>query len=232
MSEKKGVFNKITVAAVIIAAVLVIFNTASCVGPNQRGVKIIFGAVKEPVLLPGIQVHTPLAERIQKYPVVPSEIKMENPAGARGAITKGNQTAGVIVTAFWRYAEDRMPEIAKSYTEGRLEIIIKSIGEAAVKNAIGQYAIFDLAMSQTEITGKIETGMATSLIQYPITLTGVKLTNYDWSNEAIARNLNIEIRLRELGIEKIRVERRDGKYVPNNMYGPIPVNTQGGIQGR
>jgi DUF4097 and DUF4098 domain-containing protein YvlB len=50
-------------------------------------------------------------------------------------------------------------------------------------------------------------------------------------NEAIAQNLNIEIRLRELEIEKIRVERWDGKYVPNNMYGPIPVNT-GGIQGR
>jgi regulator of protease activity HflC (stomatin/prohibitin superfamily) len=51
-------------------------------------------------------------------------------------------------------------------------------------------------------------------------------------NEAISQNLSIEIRMRELEIEKIRVERWDGKYVPNTMYGPIPVNTQGGIQGR
>jgi regulator of protease activity HflC (stomatin/prohibitin superfamily) len=305
--EREGVprIVKAGIAVLVLVLAVVLCNPLSCVGPNQRGVKILFGAVKESVLLPGIQTHIPLAERIQKYSIVPAEIKMEIPVGAQGAITKDNQTVGVIVTAFWRYAEDRIPEIAKSYTEDRLKTIIKSTGEAAVKNAIGQYTIFDLAISQTEITEKIKTSIISSLGQYPITLTDVKLTNYDWSdefdrqiaetmnraqqvrqkeqeletaklesqkqvavaqaerdatiakaegekqrvaleaeakvlegegirkyNEAIAQNLNIEISLRELEIEKIRVERWDGKYVPNNMYGPIPVNTQGGIQGR
>jgi hypothetical protein len=59
-----------------------------------------------------------------------------------------------------------VPEIAKNYTEDRLKTIIKSTGEAAVKNAIGQYTIFNLAISQTEITEKIKTGITTSLIQY------------------------------------------------------------------
>jgi regulator of protease activity HflC (stomatin/prohibitin superfamily) len=301
MSEQ---IKKFIVTAVFIA-VMIILNPVSCVGPNQRGVKILFGAVKEAVLLPGIQAHIPLVEHIQKYSIVPSEIKMEIPVGPQGAITKDNQTVGVIVTAFWRYSENEIPEIAKSYTEDRLKTIIKSTGEAAVKNAIGQYTIFDLAISQTEITEKIKTSITTSLAQYPITLTDVKLTNYEWSdefdrqiaetmnraqqvrqkeqeletaklesqkqvavaqaerdaviaraegekqrvaleaeakvlegegvrkyNEAIAQNLSIELRLRELEIEKIRVEQWDGKYVPNNMYGPIPVNTQGGVQGR
>jgi regulator of protease activity HflC (stomatin/prohibitin superfamily) len=50
-------------------------------------------------------------------------------------------------------------------------------------------------------------------------------------NQAISQNLSIEIRLRELEIESKRVERWDGKYVPNNVYGPIPIDSQGGVQG-
>ncbi|MDR1030773.1 MAG: hypothetical protein LBL76_07870 [Treponema sp.] len=296
---------KAGIGVLVVVLAVLLLNPLSCVGSNERGIKIMFGAVKDTVLQPGIHTHVPLVERIQKYSIVPSEIKMEIPVGSSGAITKDNQTVGVVVTAFWRYAEDRIPEIGKNYTEERLKAIIKSTGEAAVKNTIGQYTIFDLAISQSEITEKIKNTVIASLNQYPVELTDVKLTNYDWSdefdrqiaetmnraqqvrqkeqeletaklesqkqvavaeaerdaiiaraegekqrvaleaeakvlegegirkyNEAISQNLSIEIRMRELEIEKIRVERWDGKYVPNNMYGPIPVNTQGGIQGR
>jgi regulator of protease activity HflC (stomatin/prohibitin superfamily) len=98
-----------------------------------------------------------------------------------------------MVRAFWRYADDRIPEIAKSYTEDRLRTIIKSTGEAAVENAIGQYTIFDLTISQTEITEQIKTGITSSLNQYPLDVTDVKLTNYDWSDEfdrQIAETMN------------------------------------------
>ena len=53
-----------------------------------------------------------------------------------------------------------------------------------------------------------------------------------YKNEKVAKNINIEIRLRELEIEKIKASRWDGAYVPNNMYGPIPVDYRGGVQGR
>lgn len=51
-------------------------------------------------------------------------------------------------------------------------------------------------------------------------------------NAALKENIETEIRLRELENEKTRIEKWDGKYVPNNMYGPIPVDTIGGIQGQ
>ena len=51
-----------------------------------------------------------------------------------------------------------------------------------------------------------------------------------YKNGKLAQNLNIEIKLRELEIEKLRVERWDGHYVPTNNYGPIPVQS-GSIQG-
>lgn len=48
-------------------------------------------------------------------------------------------------------------------------------------------------------------------------------------NESVATNWNIELKKMELEIEKNRVEKWNGIYVPNNMYGPIPVDTVGGL---
>lgn len=50
-------------------------------------------------------------------------------------------------------------------------------------------------------------------------------------NKSILSTLQIEIKLRELEIEKIKAEKWNGQYVPNNMYGPIPVDTAGGVKG-
>lgn len=44
-------------------------------------------------------------------------------------------------------------------------------------------------------------------------------------NESIAANKQLEIELRKLDIERTRVQRWNGQYVPNNHYGPIPVST-------
>jgi hypothetical protein len=38
------------------------------------------------------------------------------------------------------------------------------------------------------------------------------------------KNMELELRLKQLEIEKIKAEKRDGKYVPINNYGPIPVS--------
>lgn len=37
--------------------------------------------------------------------------------------------------------------------------------------------------------------------------------------------MTLELKLRELEIEKIKAERWNGQYVPTNNYGPIPVQT-------
>lgn len=44
-------------------------------------------------------------------------------------------------------------------------------------------------------------------------------------NDSIAANLEVQLRLTQLEIEKIKAERWDGRYVSVNNYGPIPVST-------
>lgn len=50
-------------------------------------------------------------------------------------------------------------------------------------------------------------------------------------NESIAKNMDQEIRFRQLEIERLRVEKWNGQYVPVNNYGPIPLET-GALQGK
>lgn len=49
-------------------------------------------------------------------------------------------------------------------------------------------------------------------------------------NESVQKNMELEVQLRKLEIDKIKAERWNGQYVPTNNYGPIPVQT-GSIQG-
>lgn len=44
-------------------------------------------------------------------------------------------------------------------------------------------------------------------------------------NQSVAANWDIELKKIELEIERNRVEKWNGQYVPNNNYGPIPVET-------
>lgn len=50
-------------------------------------------------------------------------------------------------------------------------------------------------------------------------------------NESIKASQDIEIKLRELEIEKLRVTKWNGQYVPTNNYGPIPLET-GALKGK
>jgi len=51
-------------------------------------------------------------------------------------------------------------------------------------------------------------------------------------NESVATNWDIELKKMQLNIDLKKVEKWNGQYVPNNMYGPIPFDTQGGVQGK
>ena len=49
-------------------------------------------------------------------------------------------------------------------------------------------------------------------------------------NDAIATNLEVQLKLKQLDIEMKKAEAWNGAFVPNNVYYPIPFNTIGGIK--
>jgi regulator of protease activity HflC (stomatin/prohibitin superfamily) len=191
----------------------------------------------------------------------------------------------------------------KEYGEEKLKSIIQKSKTEAFKAQIGRYDIFSLPTSQDSIRIKTLKQIKMMLSAYPVTITELKITNYDWSddfdnqikqtmnrsqevkqkeqelliteqeaqkkvknaeadkqalvtasegeriaaenraeakalegegirkfNESVAKNMSLEIELRKLKIEEIKAERWNGQYVPNNHYGPIPVQTNGYLQ--
>jgi prohibitin 2 len=48
-------------------------------------------------------------------------------------------------------------------------------------------------------------------------------------NQSVQANMDLEIKIRQLEIERIKAEKWNGQYVPTNNYGPIPVQ-MGSIQ--
>lgn len=46
-------------------------------------------------------------------------------------------------------------------------------------------------------------------------------------NESIRATMDLELKIRQLEIEKIKADKWNGKYVPQNHYGPIPISSAG-----
>ena len=55
-------------------------------------------------------------------------------------------------------------------------------------------------------------------------LKGQGIKDYNQAITSNPKNMQLEIRLKELEIEKLRVEKRDWKYISQNSYWPIPVS--------
>ncbi|MFZ4632542.1 MAG: SPFH domain-containing protein [Patescibacteria group bacterium] len=273
------------------------------IASDERGLRFTFGAVSEKALQPGLHFSWPIVQTVKSIQITPIELETDIPVTEEGAITRDNQTIGAQLAIFYIYKENELPFMVKNFGPEKLKsIILKSMMES-FKAQVGRYDIFVLPMSQDSIRIKTLKQIRQMVLNYPVTITELKITNYDWSddfdnqiketmnrsqqvkqkeqeklmaeqeaqkgvvqatakkqiaitlaegakaaaqlnadakalegegirkyNESIAKNIDLEIRLRTLKIEEIRVQRWNGVYVPNNSYGPIPFQT-GGLQG-
>ena len=62
------------------------------------------------------------------------------------------------------------------------------------------------------------------LLLFYTKLKGEGIKNYNDAITANPKNMDLEIQLKKLEIEKIKAEKWDWKYVPVNNYWPIPVS--------
>jgi regulator of protease activity HflC (stomatin/prohibitin superfamily) len=290
ISKKIGVL-------LLVVVLFLIFRPFEIVQAGKIGVVKTLGDVTN-VTNPGIAFKIPFVQTVESITIQPIQIDITIEVGPDGSITKDNQTVGANVTVFYKYQPTQMEKI---YTDIGLErmsnIIRKSVVEC-FKQEIGAYDIFEIPMSQTKIWEKVFANVRAKISEYPIDITEIKITNYDWSdafdkqiqetmnraqqvkqkeqelliaeqeaqkqvkqaqaakealitqaegekiaavlqaeanaakgdgirkyNQAVQANMGLEIRLRELEIEKIKAERWNGQYVPTNNYGPIPLET-------
>lgn len=283
---------------------LLILHPFKIVQSNEVGLRFRLGALKQGVLEPGFHFRTPFLDKIKTISLQPMQLDHKVTVGGDGAITKDNQTIGADLTVFFVYQKDRATEMWAKYGVDKINSVLSATLRENFKSAIGTKDIFTLAGSQAAIQKEVFEGITDKLKDYPITITELKIVNYDWAdsfdqaiqqtmqraqevkraeqelllteqqankkvkeaeadknaliaqaegekaaaqlraeakalegegirkfNQAVQANVELELKLRALEIEKLRVERWNGQYVPNNNYGPIPVQT-GVVQGQ
>ncbi len=304
----------IIIALVVVLALVIVFNCLSTVGPTERGVLVTLGKAEDKVLEPGLHFTIPFAQTIKKYSLAPINYGIEFSIGSDGAVTKDMQTVGLIADVFWTYDESRLYDAATKYTESSLRNAIEKTMLASVKESVGKYTIYEIVEMQEKISHEISDSLTTKMSSYPIVITQIAISNWDWSpafdeqiaetmkttqqvkiaeqelqitqqesqkqikeaqaeqeaiiiranaekekslvaaetalevakleaeakkvaadalayyNQKIAENLEVEIELRKIEVEKERVEKWNGQYVSTYQYGPIPV-TQGSLLG-
>jgi len=290
-STAKKVFGVLAIICLVL-----MLKPFKIISAEERGLMFTLGKLQNRELSPGLSLRVPLFQTIETVPMRPQEMNMQIDVGAGGAITRDNQTIGASMMFFYRYKEGSLVDMYSNYGISRLKSIVIATGSESFKAAIGIHEIFTLPLKQEEIRTQTLKMIKEKLAEYPIEITELKITNYDWSdefdkqiaetmhraqqvkqkeqelliteqeaqkkvktaeadkqalitqaegekesarlmaeakalegegirkyNESVQKNMQLEIELRKLDIEKIKASRWDGAYVPTNNYGPIPV---------
>lgn len=150
------------------------------------------------------KVYATLIEKMAGYPVEVTELKVVN-------YDWSDEFDAQIKTTM---------EKAQQVKQAEQELLItQQTAQKKVKEAeADKQAIITKAEGEKE---------ATKLQAEAKALEGDGIKRY---NASVATNWDIELKKMELEIAKIKAERWNGVNVPNNMYGPIPVDTNGGIK--
>lgn len=174
---------KYGIIAVVIIILFFIFKPFQIVDAGNKGLKFRMGAIQDQVVDQGFNWRMPLIENIREITIRPIQLDDKVEVGANGAITKDNQTIGAEMTVFYTYDQNKLVSVYKDVGEDKLKSIISTSLKESFKAVVGNYTIFELPVSQEAIRSKTFAEIKAKMTTYPVNITELKVTNYDWSDE-------------------------------------------------
>jgi len=176
---------KAIMAIVIIFMCVLITTCSGCdiVQQRERGISYHLGKVEGDVIQPGLVWHAPFVTSIKCYSIAPKTFEVTFSVGNDGAITKDLQTVGTTVNVKYAYDEQRIKEIALFYGDSVIESAMNTKILSSTKAVVGNYTIYELIEKQTEVTGKIREKIIAELNSYPIVISTIDITNWNWSED-------------------------------------------------
>jgi regulator of protease activity HflC (stomatin/prohibitin superfamily) len=167
-----------------IILLIAVFGSFEVISPDERGVKVTLGEVSAQDYGPGVQFKAPLVSRFETVSNQPRANDVVIDVGAKGAVSADNQTIGVEAKVAWTYDTSKVHLLVTKYpNRSTLETLVNSTTYEALKAEIGKYTIFDLAKSSGKIAADAKTAASIKLADFPVTVTQVNLTNWDWSED-------------------------------------------------
>jgi regulator of protease activity HflC (stomatin/prohibitin superfamily) len=204
------------IALIVGIAFLLAASGAKVIPSDSRGLRFTFGAISQQALKPGLHFNIPLAQNIKTVTIRPLEVNTKIEVNSDGAITKDNQTIGSEIALFYIYKEDALPLMWKDFGEEKLKSIALKSTTESFKAQVGRYDIFELPLSQDSIRLKTLKQIRSMVANYPITITELKITNYDWSDDfdaQIKETMNRSQQVKQKEQELLITEQESQKVV-------------------
>lgn len=208
-------FKKWVIAAIIaLAALLVVVNSCSIVGPTQRGITLTLGRPTDIVLEPGLHFKAPFFQKVKKYDITPIQYKKSLGIGEDGALTSDQQTIGVDYELFWKYDPDKIYEVTLKYSNK--DIIYERIStplKEILKDEVSKRSVTELIANLTNVSSAATTRLKDRLKDMPIEIEGMSVVNINWSDdydkqikETANRRQQVQIAEQDLAIAKTNAQ--------------------------
>lgn len=172
---KKNIGKTIGIAAVI-AAVIVVLNSAFVIRENQYGIVKEFGKIEKVISEPGLYFKIPM---IQEVDTVSKELLLYDIAKS-DVITKDKKSMIVDSFVLWRITDPKVfaqtLNSSAVNAEGRIDVAVYN----AVKNVISSMTQNDIIAARgQELTERIMSNATSSISQYGIELATVEIKLLD-----------------------------------------------------
>ena len=201
--------NKWFLTAIGAIIFFLFLNPLVIIPSGERGLRFTWGAVNNEELEDGLSIRIPIMHKIEGVSIQPQEITFQIEVGQDGAITKDNQSIGVTIIIYYKRQIGKLAHLWSDVGLEVMESIIKQTVKENYKQTAGQYTIFEIAFIQEKIRAKVNELTKANLTLYPIEITELKITNYDWSEafekqieETMQRAQQVKQKEQELLIEE------------------------------
>ena len=161
-----------------IFALWLVFASMETVDNGHRGMVVRFGSVTSEPLQPGLQWLNPFTEDLVEMNV--QTVKWE---GKTAAYTKDVQQADIQFVATYNLDPTKVADV---YREIGIDWAGKLIGQVVyedIKREIGQHEAVDLVSQRDKAARAIEASVRDLLGKRHVVLTGLQLTNIDYTPE-------------------------------------------------
>lgn len=172
----KKTFSRICIVAVLLAAVIVLMNSAFVIKENQYGLIREFGRIERVISEPGLYFKIPF---VQEKGTVTKELLLYDIAKS-DVITKDKKSMIVDSFVLWRVTDPKVfaqtLNTSSVNAEGRINVAVYN----AIKNVISSMTQADIIAARgQELTNLIMANVTSSVSQYGIEITTVEIKLLD-----------------------------------------------------
>ncbi|MDR0812719.1 MAG: prohibitin family protein [Oscillospiraceae bacterium] len=178
MSPKRRFKIIILPAILVIAALILVFNSAVIINSGTVGVVSVLGAVQDAPMGGGFHFKAPFVTTVVKIDVQTQKIEV-----TATAASKDLQTVSVIAAVNYHIDPSAAPELYKTVGMSYEMRIIAPAVQESIKAVVAKFSAEQLITQRQIVSNEIKTELAQKVVTYHIITDEFNITNFDFSEE-------------------------------------------------